>query len=385
MATSSRPVVAKSTTLGTPVDQLDTPAILVDLDRLAMNIETWQAAMNRIGVKFRPHIKTHKIPDIAQLQLAAGAVGIASAKVSEAEPFATAGIRDICLAYPIIGEQKWRNVAALARGGARMTVNADSEVGVHGLAEAATAAGTTINVQIDIDTGMHRGGVPVTDVDRVERLARVIMGLPGVSFDGITTHRGIFFEGVTTPEEAGIEEGRLLVHLADQLRARGVHVREVTAGGTFTARWAGSVPGVTEVRAGTYVFYDLMHVAAGTVSEDRLALSVLCSVVSQPSRGHITIDGGSKTFSGDRGVIGGPAGGSQAVARGVGRAIAVERLTEEHGMARLEPGESVAVGDKVRFYPFHACTCVNLSDELVGVRNGRVEQVWSVAARGQRT
>jgi len=386
MVISAKPIENVSIPAGTRVEDLDTPAVLIDLTRLERNIEKWQADMKATaGVKFRPHIKTHKIPEIAHLQLAAGAIGIASAKVSEAEPFAAAGIRDICLAYPIMGVQKWRRVADLARNGVRMTVNCDHEVGARGVAEAAHAMGVTINLQVDIDTGMHRGGIPVTEVERVERLARVIMGLPNVEFDGITTHRGVFFEGATTPDAAGREEGQLLVDLAEQLRSRGVEVREITAGGTFTARSAAAVPGVTEVRAGTYVFYDLMHLAAGTATEAQLALSILCSVVSQHGPGQITIDGGSKTFSGDRGVVGGQAAVPQAVARGVGRRVVVERLTEEHGMARVEPGESVTVGDKIRFYPFHACTCVNLSNELIGVRDGRVEHVWPVAARGLRT
>jgi len=387
MVISARSIETVSIPAGTRVEDLDTPAVLIDLTRLEKNIETWQAAIARaaVGVKFRPHIKTHKIPEIAHLQLAAGAIGIASAKVSEAEPFAAAGIRDICLAYPIVGAQKWRKVAELARSGVRMTVNCDHEIGARGVAEAALATGATINLQIDIDTGMHRGGIPVAETERVERLARVIMGLRNVEFDGITTHRGVFFEGATTPEEAAREEGRLLVGLAEQLRSRGVQVREITAGGTFTARAAATVPGVTEVRAGTYVFYDLMHLAAGTATEDQLALSVLCSVVSQHGRGQITIDAGSKTFSGDRGVVGGKADVPQAFARAAERRVVVERLTEEHGMAQVEPGESVTVGDKIRFYPFHACTCVNLSNELIGVRDGRVERVWPVASRGLRT
>src|SRR5580698_2997062 len=142
MVISAKPVQNDPIPVGTRVEDLDTPAVLIDLDRLERNIKTWQADMKTAGgVRFRPHIKTHKIPDIAQLQLVAGATGIASAKVSEAEPFAAAGINDICLAYPIMGAQKWRRVADLARHGARMTVNCDHEVGARGLAEAAHAIG----------------------------------------------------------------------------------------------------------------------------------------------------------------------------------------------------------------------------------------------------
>ena len=139
------------------------------------------------------------------------------------------------------------------------------------------------------------------------------------------------------------------------------------------------IPGITEARAGTYVFYDLMHLGSGTATEDQLALSALCTVVSRRTPDRLTIDGGSKTFSGDRGA------GMNApeVARAVDRRVHVDRLTEEHGMARAD--EPVELGEKIRFYPFHACTCANLTDEIVGVRGGRVETVWTVAARGLRT
>jgi D-serine deaminase-like pyridoxal phosphate-dependent protein len=142
------------------------------------------------------------------------------------------------------------------------------------------------------------------------------------------------------------------------------------------------VPGVTEVRAGTYVFYDLMQLGFGSCTPDDLALSVLCTVVSDHGD-RVTIDGGSKTFSGDRGVIGGASVAAKGVAKAVDREAWVERLTEEHGMIALG-SDLLDVGEKVAFYPTHACTCINLSDVVHGVRDGVVEVVWQVDARGQR-
>lgn len=368
---------------GEAVSNLDTPSILCDLDRLERNIADWQALMDRNQVRFRPHIKTHKIPDIARMQVAAGAQGIICAKPSEAEPFVAAGIDDVCIAYPVLGPQKWRRIAGMAAGGVKMTVNCDNQTAVRQASEAASAADVTVNLQIDVDSGMHRGGIPMTEIGEIELLARTIVGLPGVEFDGLTTHRGIWYEGSPGPEGAGHDEGLLLVDLADKLRAGGLEVRELTAGGSFTAKWVAEVPGVTEARAGTYVFYDLMHLGAGTATEDQLALSALCTVVSQRTPGRLTIDGGSKTFSGDRGVVGGAETTPPDVARAVDRRVHVDRLTEEHGMARAD--EPVELGEKIRFYPFHACTCANLTNEIVGVRGGRVETVWTVAARGLRT
>src|SRR6266571_2131844 len=290
---------------GELVANLDTPSILCDLDRLERNIAEWQAIMDRNQVRFRPHIKTHKIPEIARMQLDAGARGIICAKPSEAEPFVAAGVDDVCIAYPVFGATKWRRIASMAARGVRMTVNCDNQAAAEQASEAALAAGVTINLQIDVDSGMHRGGVPMAEVAEIERLARAIGALPGVEFDGLTTHRGIWHQGSPGPEDAGHDEGRLLVDIVEKLRAAGIEVREVTAGGSFTGKWVAD------------------------------------------------------------------------------RRVFVERLTEEHGMARAE--EPVELGEKLRFYPFHACTCANLTNQIIGFRGDRVETVWTVAARGLRT
>jgi D-serine deaminase-like pyridoxal phosphate-dependent protein len=371
--------------VGDRVEDLDTPLLLADLDRMERNIRDWQSWMDEHGVAFRVHVKTHKVPEIALLQVAAGARGICCAKISEAEPFAAAGIRDICLAYPVFGEQKWARIAEMAASGVRMTVNCDSEQGVRQASEAASAAGVTVALQVDVDTGMHRGGIDMGDVDQIERLARLIAAGAGVGFDGLTTHRSYFFEGKRSMQEEGHTEGEILVAIAEELRRRGLEVREVSAGGSFTGKWVAEVPGVTESRAGTYVFYDVMHVGEGSASEDQLALTALCRVVSRWGDGGLTIDGGSKTFSGDRGVVGtgNAQGAPPAMTYSSDHRVSIERLTEEHGMGHATG--PVELGEKLRFYPFHACTCCNLANEIVGVRDGRVETVWRVAARGLRT
>ena len=268
-----------------------------------------------------------------------------------------------------------------------MTVNVDSAEGIRGLNEAAREAGVKIDVQVEVDSGFHRCGFPHREVDAIEDFARLIGTLPNIELEGITTHRGVSFDGATgmTPEEAGLAEGRLMVDLAEKLRSRGIGIEKVTAGGTITGRYVARVPGITEVRAGTYVFYDLMQLGFGTTTEDNLALSVLTTVVSHQARDRATVDGGSKTFSGDRGVVvANPAQSRGELARAVGRDVVLERISEEHGMVRIGEDTSLEVGEKLAFYPFHVCTCVNLSDELVGVRSGKVEKVWRVSARGRR-
>jgi D-serine deaminase-like pyridoxal phosphate-dependent protein len=362
--------------------EVPTPALVVDLDRMEANIAAWQAMADRNGVALRPHIKTHKTPEIAAQQLAAGACGIASAKPTEAEVFAAAGCDDIVIAYPTVGEDKWTRLARIAAG-ARLTVNVDSEHQARGLSAAAVAAGVEMRVQIEIDTGLHRVGLDPDDYAAVAAFARAIDALPAIELDGVTTHRGKFGErlGRMTNAEAGHEEGSLLVGLAERLRADGHPAPNVTAGGSVTGPGVAEVDGVTEVRAGTYVFYDAMQVAAGSARPDDVALSILATVISTRRAGWTTVDAGSKTFSGDRGVVDGAAA-PPGISECVDLDATVMRVTEEHGMVRLGAGASVEVGQKLRFMPYHVCTAVNLADQLVGVRAGVVETVWAVRARG---
>jgi D-serine deaminase-like pyridoxal phosphate-dependent protein len=379
VSTEARPVEVEA---GMAVADVPTPALVVDLDRMERNIASWQAMADRNGVGFRPHIKTHKTPEIAARQLAAGAIGIASAKPTEAVVFASAGCDDIVVAYPTVGEDKWARLARIAAG-ARLTVNVDSDHQARGLSAAAVAGGVTIGVQIEIDTGLHRVGLDPGDPAAVEAFAGAIDALPGLELDGVTTHRGKFGERLArmTNIEAGHEEGSILVGVAERLRAAGHPVPNVTAGGSVTGPGVAEVPGVTEVRAGTYVFFDAMQVAAGSARPEDVALSILATVVSTRRAGWATIDAGSKTFSGDRGVVDGAAG-TGGISDCVDLAATVMRTTEEHGMVQLGAGASVDVGQKLRFMPYHVCTAVNLADQLVGVRAGVVETVWPIRARG---
>jgi D-serine deaminase-like pyridoxal phosphate-dependent protein len=364
---------------GMPVDDIPTPALIVDLPRMERNLVAWQEAIEGCGTKLRPHIKTHKSPAIAARQLALGACGIASAKPSEAEVFYAAGCRDIVLAYPTVGADKWARLARMA-GDAHVAVNVDSDLQARGLSAAAVAAGTTLWMHIEIDSGLHRVGLDPGDHDEIADFARVIRSLPGIELEGITTHRGKAGDRLAamTNDEAGRDEGQTLVDLAERLAADGLPVSQVSAGGTITGRGVAMVDGITEVRAGTYVFYDGMQVGVGAATPDEVAASVLATVVSTRRSGWATVDAGSKTFSGDRGT-------GLAIAGGVAPGMALMRMTEEHGMVQLDEGVTVEVGQKLRFTPFHICPAVNLADELVAVADGVVTEVWPVAARGRRT
>jgi D-serine deaminase-like pyridoxal phosphate-dependent protein len=363
---------------GMPIEELDTPSMLIDLDRMEQNIRRWQARASAAGVALRPHVKTHKLPVIAQMQLAAGAAGITVAKLAEAEVFAAHGCRDIFVAYPLIGAEKWRRAAALA-GECALIVGADSEIGARGLSAAASAAGTTIRVRVEIDSGLHRAGVAPA---QAQALCQTVLDLPGLELDGIFTFRGAGFASANgrPADELGREEGELMVGLAEGLRAAGVPIGAVSVGSTPTSQSAARIPGVTEVRPGTYVFGDYTTAEGGSTAYDEIALSILCTVVSRPAADKATVDGGSKTFSGDVAP-----GKLKGYARAVGMEAYVERMNEEHGVVQLGPGADPRVGDRIAFYPIHVCTTVNLADELIGVRDGRVETVWPILARGKRT
>ena len=368
------------TVQGMRVEDLDTPCLIVDLDRMEHNVREWQAAVSKYGVSLRPHVKTHKVPEIACMQLAAGAGGITVAKVSEAEVFAAGGARDIFIAYPVIGPQKWQRIARLAQQ-CTMTVGVDSAVGAQGLSAAAASQGVQIRVRVEIDSGLNRAGV---QPDQAAALCRQIMNLPGLKLDGIFGFRSVMFGGAggRSATELGREEGELYVKWANDLRAQGIPIEQVSVGSTPTARYAAAVPGVTEVRPGTYIFGDYMMAEMGALNYADVALSILCTVISRPAADKATIDGGSKTFCGDSV----PARYNlKGYARGVDRDAYVESMSEEHGVLRLGPGVNPQIGDRMAFYPIHVCTTVNLSDELVGVRNGVVEKVWPILARGKRT
>jgi D-serine deaminase-like pyridoxal phosphate-dependent protein len=361
------------------IDELDTPCLLIDLDRLESNIATWQARVTAAGSTLRPHIKTHKSPLIAQRQIDAGAVGITAAKLSEAEVFVDAGITDVFVAYPIMGPIKWRHAAALAQR-CRLIVGVDSVVGARGLSAAAVEAGSRILVRVEIEAGLGRSGV---SAERAAALCDEIGRLPGLELEGIFAYRSTFFPGAAqlSAAQAAADEGRMLVTIAGALRAAGHPITSVSAGSTPTALGAAAVPGVTEVRPGTYVFGDAMMATLGALRHDEIALSILCTVVSRPAADRATIDGGSKTFGGDipPAMVGLP--GYACAMQGDAW---LERMSEEHGVVRLGPGTDPAPGTRLAFAPIHVCTTVNLSDVLIGVRGGVVAQCFPVAARGKR-
>jgi D-serine deaminase-like pyridoxal phosphate-dependent protein len=356
-----------------------TPYLLIDGPKMERNILKMADVARENGVTLRPHVKTHKIPGIAREQLEAGAAGITVAKVSEAEVMADGGMEDIFIAYPLVTEAKIRRAIRLGER-VRLVVGVDSLEGVRRLS--AVAEDRALEVRIEVDTGLRRTGVPY---DEAVELAGEIEAIRNLDLTGIYTYRGAVLAGSKTLEleKAGLEEGQIMVSLADQMRERGIGVDDISVGSTPTAEYVAKVEGVTEIRPGTYVFYDRMQARLGACSLDECAAVVVCTVVSRPTPDLAVIDGGSKTFATDV-VPGAEPLNLEGYGHVVGYPDAVlERLTEEHGMLSVDEDCDLEVGDTLQIIPNHICSTVNLHDEvyLVG-EDGGVEET-RVAARGK--
>ncbi len=346
------------------VDLRDTPVVTIDLDIMAANIRRLQAYCEAHNIANRPHIKTHKIPAIARQQLDAGAVGITCQKLGEVAVMLEAGIDDVLVTFNILGEAKTGRLRALARRarGALSVVCDNPSVARH-LSGAFSDAAEPLRVLVECDTGLGRNGVQ-TPAEALD-LARLIAGLPGLRFDGLMTYP-------ITPNTGPFFEATLA-----KLDRAGLPAAVVSTGGTPVYQRAHEVPGVTEHRAGTYVFNDRATVAAGAASWEDCAMRIRTSVVSRPTPERAIIDAGSKTLSSD--LLG---------QSGFGRIVEypdaeITKLNEEHGYVDLSACVSrPEVGEIVSVIPNHTCVVTNLHERLIGVRRSRVEVIWDVAARG---
>jgi D-serine deaminase-like pyridoxal phosphate-dependent protein len=376
--TSPAATAASAALLGLPWTAADTPALLVDLDRLERNLAEMAAVARAAGVDLRPHFKTHKSVAIARRQLAAGAVGLTVAKLDEASVLVDAGITDVLIAYELVGETKVARAMDLARR-ARLTLAVDGIAGARALARGATEAGVRVPVLLEIDSGLRRCGVVPADA---AALALAVADLPGLIVEGVFTHAGHAYSAGDRPavETIAVAEAAAAREAAERIRAAGIAARTVSVGSTPTAARAAGEPGVTEIRPGTYAFYDAVQVALGTTAADRPALSVAATVISRPAPDRAVIDAGSKTFGLDRGAQG------VNVVSGFGAPVdfegSLERLSEEHGILTIPADSPLAVGDVIRLVPNHACTVSNLGREFLGIRDGRIEELIPIDAAG---
>jgi D-serine deaminase-like pyridoxal phosphate-dependent protein len=346
------------------LDGLETPVVTVDLDRVARNIASMQAYCDEHGFVFRPHIKTHKLPEIAHMQIRAGARGITCQKLGEAEVMAEAGLDDILISYPLVGQRKAERLAALA-GRVKVAVVGDSAAIAEGLAAVLGPQGIEVDFLVECDTGFERTGVqtPRAAAD----LAQLVAGLSGLRLAGLMTYP-------TLPES-----GPWLRAAREEIERVGLRVDQVSGGGTPTARQTHEIGEVTEIRAGTYVYGDRACIGNGTVGPGHCALHVLATVVSVPTRERAIIDAGSKTLTSD--LAEGATGFGLVVEYSE---ATIYNLNEEHGYVDVSRCEAPPeVGQVLTIVPNHACATVNMHDEVVVHRSGESVGTWPVAARGK--
>lgn len=342
------------------VHDLETPSVLINMDRMEHNIAQMQTYIDGLGLAFRPHIKTHKIPHIAQMQLDAGAKGIACQKVSEAEVFAAAGIDDILLPYNILGERKTRRLADLALYN-RVTVAADDQAVIAGLSQAAEAGGVRLRVVVDLVTEIQRTGA---SVDKAQTLARMIENDEHLHFAGVMVY----------PSNATVRPD--LQELLSRLHRDGIGVDMVSGGGTGAALQAHEVPELTEIRVGTYVFNDWTTVSKGWGKLEDCAMTVSATVISRPNDNRAILDSGSKTLT------------SETHEGGYGYLVEypkarIHKLNEEHAFVDLSECDARPdVGEIVHIIPVHTCVVTNMHNTIYGVRGETIEHQWQVAARG---
>lgn len=360
------------------VADLDTPALLIDLDIMERNLAGVAGYARAHDLRLRPHTKTHKIPALGRRQLDLGAAGLTVAKVGEAEVMLAAEPPDLLVHYPVIGWSKLERLMEVARK-TRVTVALDSPLAARQLSDAARQAQVTVGVLAEMDAGMGRVGV--APGEEVVELVKGLLRLPRLSFEGITFYPG----HIRRVDEQGMEALRLVGEAVSTtlaaLRRAGIDAPLVSGGSTPTLFHSHCVSGLTEIRPGTYIFNDKNTVLAGACGWEDCAASILVTVVSTARPGQIIVDGGSKTFSSDR------LAGSPEVS--FGRLVEApesvfDKMNEEHGYVNVRRAErEFSVGDRLRIIPNHVCVCMNLHEQVYGIRGGQVEQVWRVEGRGK--
>lgn len=346
---------------------IDTPAVVIDLDRVESNITKLQAYLDAHGIKNRPHIKTHKLPFLAHLQLRAGAVGITVQTLGEAEVMAASGIRDLLLTYNVIGEAKAVRLAGVARLVENLAVAVDNDVALQTVQRAAELAQRRIGVLVEFESGKRRQGVLTPD-------AALELALKAqsdhVEFQGLLTY------------PCGPETASFVREARSRFRASGTTLSTVSAGGTPNMWRAHEVEGITEYRAGTSIYHDRRSIAQGSATFDECALHVHVTVISTPEPGRAVIDAGSKMLTSEA--------LPSTLGRGYGHIVElpdalISDLSEEHGVLDLSAcRDSPKVGDRLRIVPNHVCPVSNLVDEVVLHRDGLVQARLPVAARGKR-
>lgn len=366
-------------------NMLATPVPMIDIKKLKNNINKMANLARESNTNLRPMVKTHKSPQIAKMQLDAGANGVTVATLDEAEVMVESGIKDIFIAYEIIGNVRLRRLLNLNKK-ANISVAIDSLAGAKQLASLLNKKGQKMEYLIEIDSGLHRCGVQPGEP--ALNLAQKINNLSDrLILKGIFTHAGQVY-GATSMEkvkEIGEHEGEVMARTARLFREKGIELKVVSVGSTPTVPYSAYTPEVNEIRPGNYIFYDNIQIGLGVISPDEAALTVESMVISRPSCERVIIDAGSKSLAQDKGAHG------VNLVKGFGlvlidglprRDIIIDHLSEEHGFLLLKKPEiELEVGDRIEIIPNHACAVANLFDSLVLKDNQNIMGYIDVVAR----
>jgi D-serine deaminase-like pyridoxal phosphate-dependent protein len=355
--------------VGRPLAEVETPVAVIDLDRLEANLTDLQSYADEHRIALWPHTKTHKSPEIGRRQLELGAVGLTVAKSGEAQVFQEAGVPRLLLHYPAFGEAKWERLAGVVASGVELTVAVDSVAPAEGLARALHRRGLSAEVLVELDVGLHRTGQ--TTVDGAAAVAEQLAQLPGLEVAGISCYPGHCRRG--DPDlPAKLRTVDELLRAAVSAFDRAGLRRDRISGGSTPTRYLTHTTSVNELRAGTYALLD-----RNEADDDGCALWIEATVVSDSVPEQVVVDGGSKTFTSDPF----PKGGHGSV---IGAPDAeFVRMNEEHGYIDVSQlATRPRVGDHLQIVPNHACGCINLHDGALAVRDGVVDHVIRIAARG---
>ena len=350
---------------------LETPALVLDLDLMEKNIKRMSEYFRGRRAKLRPHVKNHKTPIIALKEIDAGAVGVAVAKLEEAEVMAWSGVDNILIMNQIVTDEKIERLLGLAKH-VEVMVAVDNSENVAKLSSMARARGVNLGIVIEVDIGHHRAGVQ-PGPEAVE-LAQKIVSSGNLRFRGLGGYQG-HISLMVDPKERKIADEKAcekLISAKDQIEDKGMPVEIVSSGGTGTYNYTGNYPGITEVQAGSYVTMDVGYLDCGIDFD--CALTVLTTVNSTPAEDRAILDAGLKSISTNQGL---------PRVKGL-EGVEITKLSAEHTHLKFAPNHSsLRLGDKIEVYPSDTDTTTNLHNQFYGVRNGEVEVVWPILARGK--
>lgn len=361
-------------------EDIDTPALLVNLDVLERNIKRMADIAKANSINLRPHIKMHKTPQIAKMQIDSGAIGITVQKLSEAEVMFKEGLNNFLLAYEIIGDIKLSRLVRLKQKNCNIITAVDSLESVKQLSEKMKDFNLTADVVIEVNTGLNRCGV--LPGEPVLKFAQEISHYSNLKLMGIFTHEGHVYNGKNLDEirMLSLKAGEEMSKTGMKLIEHGFEIDIISVGSTPSSYFIGKVDGITEIRPGVYAFNDITQVNLGTCTVEDCALSVLSTVVSKPFPNRVIIDAGVKAMSAVASV---PNDGTLGFIKGHEYIKYDLESSEEHGMLYSDTDTKLNIGDQVEIIPNHACTTVNMHDELYVVKNNKIVDTWKIAARGK--